>query len=149
MFLAVLLPALPIAPAAAATEEERLECLGRLRRDLGTCLRDAHTRCRGEFEGRLDGCFSRPECPAGCLAAQEECRKPLLLERDGCRLACQADGRVAQRGCRVEVDQDACRRTQRVKTMKCRYRCNRKASPALQGCRNTFSECLRGCAAAP
>jgi hypothetical protein len=98
------------------------------------------------MEGRLGGCFGGPECPTACLGAQEACVKEPLFERDGCRLASQADGRVAQRGCRVEVDRDACRRTARVKAMKGKRQCNRRAAPRIQGCRDAFSECLRACA---
>ncbi|HWP67629.1 MAG TPA: hypothetical protein VNO26_17150 [Candidatus Limnocylindria bacterium] len=148
MLLAVL-PALLAGPAAGATEQERLECLGRIRRDFGSCMREAQTRCRQQFEARLGGCFGGPECPQACLAAERTCSKQPLLERDGCRLACQADARVEQRGCRIEVDREACRRTVRVKAIKCREQCNRRAGPAVLRCREQFSECLRTCAARP
>jgi hypothetical protein len=146
MLLAAVLPALLAGPAAGGTEQDRLECLGRIRRDYGTCVREAQDRCRQELEGRLGGCFGGPACPDACLAAQKDCSKQPLLERDGCRLACQADGRVAQQGCRVEVDRDACRRTVRVKGTKCKEQCNRRATPEIQRCRDAFSECLRDCA---
>lgn len=141
-----MLPALLAGSAAGATEDERLECVGRIRRDYGMCLREARDRCQQALEGRLGGCFGGPECPNRCLASQADCSQQPLLERDGCRLACQADGRVAQRGCRVEVDRDACRRTVRVKAMKCKEQCNRRAGPAIHRCGDGFSECLRACA---
>jgi hypothetical protein len=141
-----LLPALLAGPAAGATEQERLECLTRTRREYGTCLRDAQERCRTEFEGRLGGCFPGPECPTACLGAQEACMKEPVFERNGCRIACQADGRVARQGCRVEVDREACRRTARVKAIKCKDQCNRRAAPAIQRCRDEFSDCLGVCA---
>jgi hypothetical protein len=140
------LPTQLAGPAAGGTEQERLECLGRIRRDYGVCVRQAEDRCRQELEGRLGGCLGGPECPNACLASQETCAKQPLLERAGCRLACQADGRVAQQGCRVEVDRDACRRTVRVKAMKCKEQCNRRAAPEIQRCRDAFAECLRACA---
>jgi hypothetical protein len=141
LLLAVTLPALLAGPAAGATEQERLTCLGRLRSDYGRCLRDAQAHCRQEFEERLGGCFGGPDCPGGCLATERECSKQPLLERDGCRLACQADGRVA-----VEVDREACRRTVRMKAAKCRAQCDRRVGPALGSCRDAFSDCLRACA---
>jgi len=144
--LVVLLPALLAGPAAGGTEQERLQCLDRVRRDYGVCVREAQDRCRQDLEGRLGRCFGSPECPNACLATEKDCSKQPLLERDGCRLACQADGRVGQQGCRVEVDRDACRRTVRVKAMKCKEQCNRRAAPAIQRCRDGSSECLRACA---
>lgn len=147
MLLAVTLPALWLEPAAGATQEqERLGCVSRIRREFGSCVRDTQARCRGEFEERLGGCFGGPECPGACVAAEAACSKQPLLERAGCRLACQADGRVAQQGCRVEVDRQACRRTVRVKAVKCREQCNRRAGPAIGRCRDAFSDCLRACA---
>jgi hypothetical protein len=149
LLLAVALPALFVGPAAGGTEQERLECLGRIQRDYGVCVHQAQERCRQELEGRLGGCFGGAECSDECLASQNACTKEPLLGRTGCRLACQADGRVAQQGCRVEVDRDACRRMVRMKSMKCKEQCNRRAAPMLQRCREAFSECLRACARRP
>jgi hypothetical protein len=146
MLVAAMLPALLAGSAAGGTEHERLECLGRIRRDQGMCLRAAQEHCQREFEGRLGGCFGSPECSDACLATQAACSKQPLLERAGCRLACQADGRVARKGCGAEVDRDACRRTVRVKAMKCKEQCTRRAAPAIQRCRDAFSECLLACA---
>jgi hypothetical protein len=144
-----MLPVLLAGPAAGATESERLQCLGRLRGDYGRCLRQAQAECQGDFRGKLGGCFGGPACPDRCLAAEEACLKDPLFERDGCRLACQADGRVARQGCSVEVDREACRRTARLKTVKCREQCNRRAAPLVRGCREDLSECLRACAKEP
>jgi hypothetical protein len=153
MLLAVL-PVLLAGPAAGATEQqkqsqERLECLGRIRRDFGTCVRDAQTRCRQEFEGRLGGCFGGPECPGACVTTEQQCSKQPMLERNGCRLACQADAKVEQQGCKIEVDRESCRRTARVKLIKCRDQCNRRAAPAVQQCRDAFQQCLQACASKP
>jgi hypothetical protein len=120
-----------------------------LRRDQGVCIRQAQERCQQEFRGRLGGCFGGPDCPQRCLETGDACEKEPKLERDGCRLACQADGRVGLQGCRIEVDRDACRKTVRTKTLKCREQCNRRAAPALQQCRNALADCLRACAKEP
>ena len=146
MLVAAVLPALLAGPAAGANEHERLTCLDRLRRDYGTCVRETRERCEQEFNGRLGGCFDGPNCPDACVGTQTTCMKEPLFARDGCRLACQADGKVAQRGCRVEVDRETCRRTARVKAMKCKEQCNRRAAPRVQRCRDDFSACLRTCA---
>ena len=154
MLLAVL-PVLLAGPAAGAQDpkqkqqQERLECLARIRHDFGSCVHDAQTRCRQEFEGRLGGCFGGPECPGACVATEQECSKQPLLERDGCRLACQADAKVEQQGCKIEVDRESCRKTARVKLTKCREQCSRRADPAVQHCRDAFSACLQACAAKP
>ena len=149
-----MLPVLLAGPAAGASEQqkqtqERLECLGRIRRDFGTCVRDAQTRCRQEFEGHLGGCFGGPECPTGCVTTEQQCSKQPMLERNGCRLACQADAKVEQQGCKIEVDREGCKKTARVKLIKCRDQCNRRAQPLVQRCRDEFQQCLQACAAKP
>jgi len=149
MLLAAGAPAPAKGPAAGAAEQERLDCLGRLQREQGGCIRQAQERCQQEFRERLGGCFGGPSCPEQCLATGDECEKEPKLERDGCRIACQADGRVGQQGCRIEVDRDGCRRTVRTKTLKCREQCNRRATPPLQRCRNALADCLRACAKEP
>jgi hypothetical protein len=153
--LLAVLPVLLAGPAAGAPDpqqrqrQERLDCLGRIRRDFGSCVREAQTRCRQEFQGRLGSCFGGPECPGACVATEQACSKQPLLERDGCRLACQADAKVEQQGCKIAVERESCRKTARVKLAKCREQCSRRAEPAVQHCRDAFSECLQACAATP
>ncbi|HSG00760.1 MAG TPA: hypothetical protein VLA20_06495, partial [Vicinamibacterales bacterium] len=77
--------------AGASTERDRLECLGTIRRDLGLCIKTARDTCQGEFRERLPECLGGPACPGACVAALDRCEEPLLADRDGCRLACQAD----------------------------------------------------------
>ena len=148
--LAVLLPApLCAGPAAGGSEQERLQCLGRLRSDYGACVRQAQERCQTEFQSRLGGCLGGPECPDACLATERDCTKEPLFERDGCRLACQSDAKVAQQGCRLDADPEQCKRTARTKGVKCKQACTRSAQPRVQACRDASSECLRACAKQP
>lgn len=136
-----------VVPAAGtATERERLQCLGTVRRDLGLCIKAARERCETEFRGRLPDCLGGAACPGACTDALDRCEEPLLADRDGCRLACQADQKVAIQGCRLAEDKPACRSVARTKAVKCKARCTRASEAALRACRTTFGDCLRACA---
>jgi hypothetical protein len=133
--------------AAETGPAAKLECLGRVRRDMGQCMQKARDACRRDFETHLPGCFPGSPCPTDCLQAEERCRTEPLTDRDGCRLACQADQKVGLRGCKIAEDPSDCRRTVRVKGSKCKSHCARMFDPALQTCKATFDDCIRGCAA--
>lgn len=135
-----------LASADATTEHDRLECLGRVRKELGLCLKQAQQRCQTEFRGRLPACLGGAACSDACIASLDACEEPLLADRDGCRLACQADQKVAIRGCRLAEDKPACRSVARTKAVKCKERCTRGSGAPLRACRTTFGECLRACA---
>jgi len=137
-----------VAASAADTTavRDRLDCLNRVRRDQGICLKVARERCETEFRGKLPGCFGGPACPSGCAATLDACLEPLLADRDGCRLACQADQKVAIQGCRLAADRESCRRDARVKAVKCKDRCGRIIEAPRRACRAGFDDCLRSCA---
>ena len=135
------------AGAAAETgPQARLECLGRVRRDLGQCMQRAREACRSEFETHLPGCFPGSSCPTDCLRTEESCLAEPLADRDGCRLACQADQKVGLKGCKIAAEPGDCRRTVRMKGSKCKTNCARMVESALQGCKAAFDDCIRGCA---
>lgn len=142
--------ALPAAAWAAGSgaERDRLQCLGNVRRDLGLCMKAARERCETEFRGRLPDCLGGPACPSACTDAFDACQEPLLADRDGCRLACQADQKAAIKGCRIAEDKPACRTGARTKAVKCKAACVRSAEAPLRACRTTFGDCLRACAGA-
>lgn len=135
--------------AGTATERDRLQCLGTVRRDLGLCMKAARERCEAEFRGRLPDCLGGAACPGACTETLDRCEEPLLADRDGCRLACQADQKVGIQGCRTAEDRPACRSAVRTKAVKCKARCTHGADAPLRACRNTFGECLRACARPP
>ena len=140
-----------LATGAAAETQPRaqLECLGRVRRDMGQCMQKARDACRMDFEARLPDCFPGSPCPTDCLQVEKACLAEPMSDRDGCRLACQADQKVGLKGCKVAAEPAACRRSVRIKGSKCKTHCARMVEPALQGCKATFDDCIRGCASAP
>lgn len=148
MALSLVLAAGSASAAGTTTERDRLQCLNTARRDLGRCVKDAQQRCRVEFRGRLPDCLGGPTCPDACTGTFDRCQEPLLVDRDGCRLACQADQKVAMRGCRIAEDKTACRSLVRKKAITCKRRCVRGAEGPLKACSATFSDCLRACALA-
>jgi hypothetical protein len=132
--------------SAPAAGPEALQCLGRIRRDMGICMKEARERCETEFESRLAGCFGEAACPSACVGKNERCRFLPIEERVGCRLACQGDQKVALHGCRIDTAPETCRQRVRIKGAKCKQRCQRQAAPKLEACKTSFNNCLRGCA---
>lgn len=146
MAVIVVLAAASTVAAGTTTERDRLECLGTVRRDLGRCINAARERCEGEFRRGLPDCFGGPSCPDACVSTFDRCEEPLVADRDGCRLACQADQKVAIRGCRISDDKPACRSLARTEAVACKARCTQGSAAPLRACNEAFSDCLRACA---
>jgi len=132
--------------AGPATERDRLQCLGTIRRDLGRCITAARERCEIEYRRGLPDCLGGAACPDGCVTSFDACQEPQVVDRDGCRLACQSDLKVAIRGCRLAKEPPACRSLARTKAIECKGRCTRGAAAPLRACNAAFTECLRACA---
>jgi len=119
------------------------------RAKMGQCMRDAHERCQKKFHVALGGCFdSASGCLTGCLRADEHCREEPQEVKQGCRLACTSDQKVAMRKCRVEPDQEPCRAAAKTKTVACREQCTKDAAPKLRACKERLGACLEECARA-
>jgi hypothetical protein len=140
------LAALSASAAGPTAERDRLQCLGTARRDLGLCIKTSRQRCETEFRARLPNCLGGPACPGACVETLDRCEEGPLADRDGCRLACQSDQKVAMQGCRLAEDKPACRDLVRAKAVKCKGRCTRGSETALRACHGAFSGCLSDCA---
>lgn len=130
-----------------ATDPTRGTCLKNARTARNECMRDATERCSRAFDGDLQSCFGAGNtCVRGCINDHERCLAEPQGAREGCRIACGADQKVALRGCKVEVDLRGCQETAKRKALECKQGCTAKATPAKQRCGDAFNTCITGCA---
>jgi hypothetical protein len=125
------------------------ECMQQAKEERGQC----RTQCDEDFVVARDLCRNiDPECAAGCRAALDECRAPIVaaLEScvDGCRDQLNADRAACPRRGRGH---DFCVDRAQVRAFLCRDSCREdlQVRARLNACRDAFQTCMAGCGITP
>ena len=93
-------------------------------------MRDATVRCDQAFKGDLGTCFGGDNaCVQGCIRDHERCIEEPLSKREGCRIACAADQKVAVQACKSKADMQACQQAAKQKGAECKQQLRRRREP--------------------
>ena len=150
--LALLVAVLGAASAGAEGQAGKgggqMQCLKKARQGFGECQRRVREQCRVDFDAALQGCFGPGNpCLERCQTEQRTCVAEPEANLAGCRAACAADLKVANRNCPATADGGAaCVGKAREQALKCRQRCLSTLGPAKERCNDTYKDCLTGCA---
>lgn len=152
--LALALLVVALGAAAAGAEGQagkgggRMQCLKKARQGFGECQRRVREQCRVDFDAALQGCFGAGDpCLERCQTEQRTCVAEPEANLAGCRAACAADLKVANRNCPTTGDgATGCVGKAREQALKCRQRCLSTLGPAKERCNDTYKDCLTGCA---
>lgn len=138
---------LAVCGEGGAADATRAKCLKNARTARNECMRDATERCNRAFDGDLQSCFGPGNtCVRGCIGDHERCLTDPQAAREGCRIACGADQKVALRACKSQVDLRGCQDSAKRTAAECKQQCNAKAAPGRRRCAEAFNGCLTACA---